>query len=180
MFQLLPRLRNATSPRLRSPWHFLTDGIRANHFVTWSSSRQSESEEANDKLVNGNTPLDTSGEPLAPDDQQDNGCATTGRLVTLRTFLVHALKLQSPIVQLDLKSAFHHLLPRDSSERPGDTHADSSDSPSAAIKWTPTSRCKAVATWLEDHRLKRSRASNRKSSAHASRAFQTCMKSIQS
>jgi hypothetical protein len=138
--------------------------------VSWrsSSSSQSESEEAtkNVELVGGDTSIGSPSFATTAQDQRENASATTGRLVTLRTFLVHALKLQSPIVQLDLKAAFHHLLvpssQQDPSERPGDlsSNPDSSQKtpPAAAPKWTPTSRCKTVATWLEDHQLKRSKS----------------------
>ncbi|KAA1075678.1 hypothetical protein PGTUg99_050040 [Puccinia graminis f. sp. tritici] len=173
MFRLIPRTGHLTALgklRLRPPdWNFPITAIRAYQYVTWSStSRPSESEEAaKNELVEGDIGH-SSCLPIATTDQdqrENNGSATTGRLVTLRTFLVHALKLHSPIVQLDLKAAFHHLVPssqQDSSERPRDlgSNLDSSQktpSPAAAApKWTPTSRCKKLATWLEDHQLKQS------------------------
>ncbi|KAA1068743.1 hypothetical protein PGTUg99_050232 [Puccinia graminis f. sp. tritici] len=177
MFRLIPRstahLTALGKPRLRPlDWNFPITAIRANQFVSWSStSRPSESEEAaKNELVEGDI-AHSSCLPIATTDQdqrENNGSATTGRLVTLRTFLVHALKLHSPIVQLDLKAAFHHLVPSSqqdpSDQRPGDlcSNLDSSQktpSPAAAApKWTPTSRCKKLATWLEDHQLKQSKS----------------------
>ncbi|KAH9451083.1 hypothetical protein KEM48_005846 [Puccinia striiformis f. sp. tritici PST-130] len=93
-------------------------------YVTYGSTiRDSETEQANGKTLNGNSLIFTSSDSVGQEEQagEENGCATTGRLVTLRTFLVHALKLQSPIVQLDLEDAFHHLSSQEESqERPGE------------------------------------------------------------
>ncbi|POV95878.1 hypothetical protein PSTT_15968 [Puccinia striiformis] len=68
-------------------------------------------------------------------------------------------KLQSPIVQLDLKDAFHHLSSQEESqERPGELPPieQSSKTGLVGLKSTPSGRCNALAKSLEDHQLRRS------------------------
>jgi hypothetical protein len=113
------------------------------------------------------------------EDLREGGAATTGRLVTLRTLLVHALKIKSPVLQLDLKLAFRHLSSSstekalihaggngddgneqdDGSEHSGERPTDDRDDSlvNMNMKWTPATRCQAMTTWLEAHQLTQSR-----------------------
>ncbi|KAH9441577.1 hypothetical protein Pst134EA_033560 [Puccinia striiformis f. sp. tritici] len=165
MFRSLPTVRYAQARRgirIQPNLIFPADSIRANNYVTCGSTiRHSETEQANGKAANGDSPIVTLSGSVAQEEQagEENGCATTGRLVTLRTFLVHALKLQSPIVQLDLKDAFHHLSSQEESqERPGELPPieQSSKTGLVGLKSTPSGRCNALAKSLEDHQLRRS------------------------
>jgi len=123
------------------------------------SKRSEITSEARDPVV-GNNPLgwaDGTGADHDPVQRDPGGSATAGRLVTLRTFLVHALKIQSPVLQLDLKAAFRHLLQQQQTPEGDPRAAAPSESGSLDVS-IPSRRCQAMAAWLLDHQLVQSNA----------------------
>lgn len=168
IFQIPSKLIRAGS-RMLKPNRILAMGgggrIGANRACyAWCStaSRQSDTtaSETTEPVV-GNNPLgwaDVMGVDQDLMQRDPGGSATAGRLVTLRTFLVHALKIQSPVLQLDLKAAFRHLLLHQQTPEGNPRAAAPSESSGSLDVSIPSRRCQAMAAWLLDHQLVQSNA----------------------